>query len=79
MALTRNLGCGPAELGRVHRLVEASPESVVGNGVNASQPNPGERVRDVHLAEDTLPVDLSDGRTIIVPLIWYPTRGLYSF
>ncbi len=30
------------------------------------------RVRDVHFTEDTLAVDLADGRTIIVPLTWYP-------
>jgi len=29
--------------------------------------NSGERVRNVHLIEDTLAVDLADGRTIIVP------------
>jgi hypothetical protein len=40
--------------------------------MNVSQPNPGERVRDVHFTEDTLAVDLADGRTIIVPLVWYP-------
>ena len=40
--------------------------------MNASHPNPGERVRDVHFTEDTLAVDLADGRTIIVPLAWYP-------
>ncbi|MCX6599650.1 MAG: DUF2442 domain-containing protein [Acidobacteria bacterium] len=40
--------------------------------MNASQPNPGERVRDVHFTEDTLAVDLVDGRTIIVPLTWFP-------
>jgi len=33
---------------------------------------PGERVKDVHLTEDTLSVDLIDGRTIVVPLAWYP-------
>jgi hypothetical protein len=32
----------------------------------------GERVKDVHVTEDTLAVDLIDGRTIIVPLVWYP-------
>ena len=37
----------------------------------------GERVRDVHCTEDTLSVDLIDGRTIIVPLAWYP-RLLYA-
>ena len=31
-----------------------------------------ERVRDIHLTEDTLNVDLMDGRSISVPLIWYP-------
>lgn len=27
---------------------------------------------DVHVSEDTLSVDLSDGRTISAPLAWYP-------
>jgi hypothetical protein len=31
-----------------------------------------ERVRDVCVSEDTLTVDLMDGRTISVPLVWYP-------
>jgi len=33
---------------------------------------PGERVKDVHFTEDTLSVDLIDGRTITVPLAKYP-------
>lgn len=37
-----------------------------------SQPKAGERVKDVHFAEDTISVDLVDGRTITVPLAWYP-------
>lgn len=28
--------------------------------------------RDVRVTEDTLTVDLSDGRTISVPVAWYP-------
>jgi hypothetical protein len=40
--------------------------------MSASPLNAGERVRDVHFTEDTLAVDLSDGRTIVVPLTWYP-------
>ena len=40
--------------------------------MNASRRNPGECVRDVRFTEDTLAVDLADGRTIIVPLVWYP-------
>ena len=31
-----------------------------------------ERVKDVHFTEDTIGVDLMDGRTITVPLVWYP-------
>ena len=34
--------------------------------------NAGEMVRDVRLDEYTIAVDLMDGRTIIVPLAWYP-------
>jgi hypothetical protein len=40
--------------------------------MNASHLNSGERVLDVHVTEDTLAVLLADGRTIIVPLTWYP-------
>jgi hypothetical protein len=40
--------------------------------MNALEPKPGERVKDVHFTEDTLAVDLIDGRTIVVPLVWYP-------
>jgi hypothetical protein len=29
-------------------------------------------VKDARFTEDTLAVDLIDGRTIIVPLAWYP-------
>ena len=40
--------------------------------MNTLDINPGERVKDVHFTEDTLSVDLIDGRTITVPLAWYP-------
>jgi hypothetical protein len=36
------------------------------------EPKAGERVRDVSVTDDTLSVDLFDGRTITVPLAWYP-------
>lgn len=38
----------------------------------ATEPKAGERIKDVRLTEDTLSVDLLDGRTISVPLAWYP-------
>ena len=36
-----------------------------------SEVKPGERVKDVQFTEDTIAVDLVDGRTIVVPLTWY--------
>ena len=35
-------------------------------------PASDERITDVKLSEDTLSVSLMDGRTISVPLVWYP-------
>jgi len=32
----------------------------------------GERVKSVRCTEDSLVVDLNDGRSISVPLVWYP-------
>ncbi len=32
----------------------------------------GEAIQDVRVSEDTLTVDLADGRSISVPLAWYP-------
>ena len=40
--------------------------------MNTSESRPGERVRGVRFTEDDLIVDLLDGRTISVPLAWYP-------
>ena len=31
-----------------------------------------ERVSNVNFTEETISVDLMDGRTITVPLVWYP-------
>ncbi len=31
-----------------------------------------ERVKHIHFTEETISVALMDGRTITVPLIWYP-------
>jgi hypothetical protein len=34
--------------------------------------NADERVKNVHVSEEYISVDLMDGRNISVPLIWYP-------
>jgi hypothetical protein len=41
--------------------------------VNSSaETAPDIRVRDVHVEDDRLTVDMMDGRSISVPLAWYP-------
>ena len=40
--------------------------------MSTSELRAGEAVRDVHFSDDTLSVDFVDGRTITVPLVWYP-------
>ena len=40
--------------------------------MQALEIKPGERVKHVTVTDDTLAVDLIDGRTIVVPLVWYP-------
>jgi len=40
--------------------------------MSVSELKPGERVKDVRFTEDTMSVDLLDGRTIVVPLAWFP-------
>ncbi len=40
--------------------------------MSGSEPRAGERVVDVRFDDDTMSVDLVDGRTITVPLAWYP-------
>ena len=40
--------------------------------MNTSDASPGERVKNVQISDDTLSVELADGRTISVPLAWYP-------
>lgn len=40
--------------------------------MSTSEPKAGERVAGVRVSEDSLTVDLLDGRTISVPLAWYP-------
>lgn len=36
------------------------------------EPKAGEKIKAVHLDEDTITVDLADGRTLSTPLAWYP-------
>jgi hypothetical protein len=40
--------------------------------MSTSEPKAGERITAVRVTEDDLTVDLLDGRTMTVPLAWYP-------
>ena len=40
--------------------------------MTTSELKAGERVKDVRFPEDSISVDLIDGRTITAPLVWYP-------
>ena len=40
--------------------------------MGSSAPKTDKRVEAVYFTRDSLVVDLADGRTISVPLIWYP-------
>jgi len=40
--------------------------------MRTSEPKAGEKIKAVRINEDTLTVDLVDGRTLSTPLAWYP-------
>ena len=40
--------------------------------MSTSDPRPGERVKDVRFSRDSMSVDLVDGRTVAVPIAWFP-------
>ena len=40
--------------------------------MSSSEPGQGERIKAIRSTDDILIVDLLDGRTISVPLVWYP-------
>jgi len=40
--------------------------------MTTSEPRPGERIVDVRVDDHSLSADLADGRTITVPLTWFP-------
>jgi len=40
--------------------------------MSTSEPKAGERITAVRVTEEDLTIDLLDGRTMTVPLAWYP-------
>ncbi|MCA1732483.1 MAG: DUF2442 domain-containing protein, partial [Acidobacteria bacterium] len=40
--------------------------------MSISEPKAGERITGVRVTDDSLSIDLLDGRSLTVPLAWYP-------
>lgn len=72
VALARDVGFSAKELPRFSASC-ASSSLVYGRcGMGILAPSADEREKDVRVTEETITVDLMDGRTIVVPLAWYP-------
>jgi hypothetical protein len=77
VSLARNLGFKPKELRAIERLLVeneavhlAAWREHLGGGRETM--NPGEKIVNAEVTEDELKVELIDGRTVTVPLAWYP-------
>jgi hypothetical protein len=71
ISLASNLGFKPAEPGEIKRLVSANRAMLV-KVCQGFIVNPGSRVINVSSTDDLFVVELEDGRTISVPLAWFP-------
>jgi len=40
--------------------------------MRTSEPKAGEKIKAVRIDDDTVTVDLADGRTVSTPIAWYP-------
>ena len=56
----------------IQKLVEEHEQELLELGMGILAETADERVKTVHFDEDTICVDLMDGRMISVPLAWYP-------
>ena len=72
VVLARNLASVPENWVRLGGSFRGTREAFSRRGMSTSEPKPGEKVKDVRFSDDSLIVDLVDGRTISVPLAWYP-------
>lgn len=70
--LVRNFGFTAHEVNTIQSLVETTGKSCWRLGMGILAVAADERVADVSFDQDALSVRLKDGRTISVPLAWYP-------
>lgn len=73
VALERAGGFSRVELNAIVKLVQAHGERLLRSWQSSLVVEVQEaRAQSVALTDDALTVDLVDGRTIIVPLVWFP-------
>lgn len=65
VTLAKNLGFATLELRRLQWIV-------IENRNLTLAPSADERAKNVTFTDDTFSVELMNGRTIVVPIAWYP-------
>ena len=66
-------GFSRRDINRIQKLVDKNREHLLGVGMNTSTNEIHvAKAQHVDVTEDTLMVDLVDGRTILAPIVWYP-------
>jgi hypothetical protein len=53
-------------------ILAAGRQLLMEAGMGSSSPTTNLRIQNVEISDDTLTVDLSDGRRLAVPLAWFP-------
>src|SRR5207245_11279122 len=73
VALDRRGGFGRVEINRTVKLVHRHRDHLCRNGMSSSAAkNQEPRAQKLSFSDDALSLRLLDGRTLIVPLAWYP-------
>ncbi len=70
--LARNIGFGTVDLRRIGSILHVHEQRWWRLGMTSSTPKPGERIRNVCCTSEALVVELHDGRSLSVPLTWFP-------
>ncbi len=67
-----SLGFSRHELRRIERVASENEQKCLKAWNDYSEPRVGERITAVSISDDSLTIDLLDGRSLTVPLAWYP-------
>lgn len=70
--LAKAIGFSAHEIHTIQHLVVENEKRLRRHGMGILAETADERVKDIRFDEDSMSVDLMDGRMITVPLTWYP-------